>query len=217
MYVWNQSCLSGIDLDSRLWRSKKAEMSTAITSWRFESVKKEFGRLWTVVGLMTPLHILSQQSGLRGRAAYGDFIYRAKKTSNNKTANKWNKYNFNVGWHLFTFTDFSQPWHVDRHHLRLHFQLNDLIFIQGHSCMRKQNFLHLFLTNFSIDLEVILYSVATCWLVEAHAKFILCHVSSNSRERTLFAWFYKMYLYGWLVVRSLWVNFFQTWYDDRHH
>ena len=48
-----------------------------------------------------------------------------------------------------------------------------LTFIQGHSCMRNQQFLCPFFSNLIIDLDEIKYVATTCWFVEAHAKIIL--------------------------------------------
>ena len=48
-----------------------------------------------------------------------------------------------------------------------------LIFIQGHSCMRNQQFCVYFLTDLCIDLDKSQYVATICWFVEAHAKFIL--------------------------------------------
>ena len=55
--------------------------------------------------------------------------------------------------------------------------------IQGHSCIRNQNFGVHFLTNLSISLDEIQYVATACWFVGAHAKFIFHKL--YSRERTL--------------------------------
>ena len=60
-----------------------------------------------------------------------------------------------------------------------------LAFIQGHSCIRNQNFSFYFLANLSIGLDEIS-------VVEAHAKFIFdrCY----SRERMVLTCFYEIYV-----------------------
>ena len=50
-------------------------------------------------------------------------------------------------------TNFFQTWYDERDHITLHFDasLDDLIFIQGHICMKIKNVYMHFLSNFSVD------------------------------------------------------------------
>ena len=91
-----------------------------------------------------------------------------------------------------------------------------------------------------------LLAVETCWCVEPHAHNLLsCPIIMQGTQhyscdllklminifvgfleltltifciiKTLLLWFCTAYFYHWLACRHLWINIFQTWYDDRHN
>ena len=60
-----------------------------------------------------------------------------------------------------------------------------LTFIQGHGCIRGENF-----TQFLIDFDEIQYAAKICWCVESQAKFI-CIVINIQRRELVFCDFIK--------------------------
>ena len=48
-----------------------------------------------------------------------------------------------------------------------------LTFIQGHSCIKNENFGVHFLANLGIDVDEFQFVGTTCWFVEAHPKVTL--------------------------------------------
>ena len=92
-------------------------------------------------------------------------------------------------------TDVFETWYGDRDYSTLHSDISlDELDLQSRSQLYKQSknvSVHL-LANLSIDMDEIQYVAATCWFLEAQAKFILR--KEYSRERTLLALFDEIYI-----------------------
>ena len=82
--------------------------------------------------------------------------------------------------------------------------------------MRERKHLYAnYLTRCSVDLDRIWCAVKTCWYSEHYSHFISS--SKCSRERTNLGEERCERFKYWLAFRHLLTDFFQTWYDDRHH
>ena len=123
-----------------------------------------------------------------GEPYFGDFM---KKTKQNKAKQPL------LLACVEMFVDwFLQNWCGERHYWTLQFNAS-LNYLELHS--RSQLYekattysLFLFSLNLSADVDEIEFSALTCWLVQAHAKYVL--PGQNSMERTILWWFDELYL-----------------------